>query len=115
MSIYVSHGLLCGYAFEGERTFKADPASVDVTDTRIELLDTPTQELKALIPKGLQDLINWADVFDVELDGKTFYHLKDMGDGDFIGIDEFGTLYLIKHDPPEITQLKGNMERIFSN
>ena len=114
MSIYVSRGLMCGYGYESNRKFKADPTSVDVSDVRVEVLDTPTEELKAIIPKDIQELINWADVFDVELDGKTYFHLKDIGDGDFLGIDESSNLYEIRHDPYEIRPLAGDLRTVFT-
>ncbi|MGB5013161.1 MAG: hypothetical protein WBO68_03950, partial [Pyrinomonadaceae bacterium] len=108
LSIYMCHGLICGYAFETNPKFQPNIETIDVSNLRIEFLDTPTRQLKALIPRDLQELINWADVYDVELNGKIYYHLKDIGDGDFIGIDERRNIYEIRHDPFEIVPLAGD-------
>lgn len=113
LRIELCWGLVIGYGFERDPGFKPHIASIDVTAARVEYLDTPDKDWARLIPDALQPLINWADVFEVELDGKVYFHLKDIGDGDFLGIDNSRTLYEIRHDPYEIRRLTGDLKAEF--
>jgi hypothetical protein len=113
MTIYFSRGLVVGYSIENGPNFDPDISSVDVTDARIEFLDEPDPELKKLINDDIKQLVNWSDVFEVDLEGTTFIHLKDVGDGDFLAVDHSGNGYLIKHDPFEI--IHGNLTELLSH
>ncbi|MBL0745649.1 hypothetical protein [Chryseolinea lacunae] len=69
---------------------------------------------KALLSKEDAQLINPSDVYELELNGKKYYHLADLenGDGDFVGIDDQKNLYRITHDPFEITVVNGSLAEI---
>ncbi|MEY3451193.1 MAG: hypothetical protein RL711_1019, partial [Bacteroidota bacterium] len=45
----------------------------------------------------------------LDLKGKTYYHLKDIEDGDFLGIDIHKNIYKITHDPFEINLQKNEL------
>ena len=102
LSIYITHGLVFGYKFESDFTFSPRLSSIDVTNARVEFLDPVIPEVKELLPPELIDAINWSDVYEIELDGRLYYHLKDTEDGDFIALDEQGNTFEITHDPFEI-------------
>lgn len=114
MSIYFDHGLLCGYAFDAGSDFVPDPSSVDVSASDFQLLERAGSQVTKLILSKDQEYINWSDVFEVELNGKTYYHLKGIGDGDFIGIDDTKQLYEIRHDPLEVKPLHGTVAEVLS-
>ena len=57
-------------------------------------------------------IIDKEDVYEVELNGTIYYHLQELEDGDFIGIDQNKKIYKITHDPFEITELKGALAEI---
>src|SRR5262249_35827406 len=109
-----SHGLVCGYAFEANPRFSADILSIDTANARVEYLDFEIAEVKTHLSKDDKNLINWADVYEVELDGDTYYHIRDIGDGDFIGMDGQGNLVEIRHDPYEIKPRSGSLSAILS-
>ena len=50
--------------------------------------------------------INENDIYASNLNGKDYYHLKELEDGDFIGIDTDNHIYLIAHDPFEIKNIE---------
>lgn len=114
LAIYFSYGLVCGYAFDDVRYFDPDIASIDISNARFDFLDEPDLEVSKLLAPDDRRLINWSDVFEVELDGKVYFHLKDIGDGDFIGIDQNRTLFEIRHDPFEIRTLTESFADIIS-
>ncbi len=49
--------------------------------------------------------INIGDIYITRLDGKDYYHLKELEDGDFIAIDTSNHIFEITHDPFEIKNL----------
>ncbi len=114
VSIFFSHGLVCGYTFESGRDFDPDPGTIDVSNTTQEFVDSPDPIVKSLLSSRDQELINWSDVYEVEVEGKTYFHLRDIGDGDFIGIDENSRFYEIRHDPIEVIGLDGSLGEIFN-
>lgn len=112
LSIFISHGLVCGYAFEAGRDFDPDPESIDVSKATSEFFDSPDPIVKSLISPTDQDLVVWSDVYEVEIDGVKYFHLKDIGDGDFVGVDENGLLFEFRHDPFELFGLEGSLHDI---
>ena len=70
--------------------------------------------VKTLLSPDDQKLINWSSAFEVEINGKQFYHLRDLNDGDFIGMDADGLFYEIHHDPLEVIGLDGNLSEVFA-
>lgn len=55
---------------------------------------------------GERDNINENDIYAISLNGKEYYHLKELEDGDFIGIDKDNKIYKITHDPYMIQELE---------
>lgn len=113
-SIFFSYGLICGYSFDWGRDFIPDIATIDVSSVTQEFLDSPDPVVKTLLSADDQKLINWSSVFEVEINGKRFYHLRDIKDGDFIGMDADGLIYEIHHDPLEIIGVEGTLGEIFA-
>lgn len=112
VAIFFSHGLVCGYAFENRLSFDPDPNSIDVSNARLEFIDGPDPIARRLISDRDQQLINWSDVYEVELEGTTYLHLREIGDGDFLGMDGNGRFYEIRHDPFEVIGIDGPLEKI---
>lgn len=49
--------------------------------------------------------ISASDIYSVRIEGKEYFHLMDLEDGDFIGIDIGKNVYRITHDPVNVTWL----------
>ena len=60
-------------------------------------------------------LLNTSDIYKIELNGKIYYHLKDLEDGDFIGIDTQKNIYLITHDPFKIALQDNDLNYYLNN
>lgn len=110
VDVYVTHGLVCGYCIPKSR--KSDPivTEIDVRGLKKEYLDDyELRTMHTLLSRSEIDLINPSDFYEVLLDGKEYFHVKDLEDGDFIGIDREKNVYRITHDPYEIKILKGGI------
>lgn len=106
-TIYVSSGVINGYSIQGASKFKIDPDRFDVTRFRQVFDKNPDwQEVENLLNDEERQLVNPSHVYAVELDGKRYYRLLDLEDGDFIGLDQNGMAYEIRHDPFEIIEIR---------
>lgn len=101
--IYVSTGTISGYSLGGGKKHDIDHNKIDITNFKIAYFNNPDyNKIKFLFSVEELNLINSSDIYEVELEGKTYYHLQDMEDGDFIGMDINKNMYKITHDPFQI-------------
>lgn len=108
-------GLLIGYSINSDKEFDIDVYNIDVRyfQKRIDVPDGYHQIKEKFTPSE-QKLINPSDVYEIELGQKRYYHLMDVKDGDFIGMDDGKNVYLITHDPFEIKLLELPLVQILS-
>ncbi|MDO4881573.1 MAG: hypothetical protein Q3983_09850 [Capnocytophaga sp.] len=113
----IAYGLLLAYFTDNNEfvQWQAEAVSIDTSRIRIKYLDDSPIE-KLLSKKELQ-YIALNDLYEVSLNGKTYYHVQDItdGDGDFIGIDNDKNVYEFRHDPFEITLLTEPLETILKS
>lgn len=84
-----------------------NPSKIDLSQCKIkEWGDEVSKTILSFLNKEERAFINSSSIYITRLEGKDYYHLKELEDGDFIGIDDTGQLYEITHAPFEITQLK---------
>ncbi|SEO96128.1 hypothetical protein SAMN05192574_11763 [Mucilaginibacter gossypiicola] len=72
------------------------------------------QNLKEILDEDEIKLINPDDIYEVNLKERIFYHVRDLEDGDFIGIESNGQICKITHDSFEIIPLKESLAEILS-
>lgn len=105
-SIFFSYGIINGYSIDKvpKSGFELE---VDLTYLKTVNLDNVDYNKLAKILNSLEiKNINPADVYITNINGTEYFHLKELEDGDFIGMDENKNFYEITHDPFEIKQLK---------
>ena len=115
-TIYVSTGTINGYSIIGPKKFVVDLNNIntqnfkknygDYGDYKKIAVKLNTEEKKA---------INAAEVYEIVLNGKSYFHVMDLEDGDFIGIDDEKNIYKIRHDPFEIKPIKSSLIDILNN
>jgi len=107
IDIYVGHGLIAGYATPHASNFMGDEKTINCENFYKEYLeDFSKDQLGEIFSKSQIELINMSDVYEIELKGTVYFHVKDLEDGDFIAIDRNKKVYKITHDPFEI--IEGN-------
>ena len=115
--IYVHNGVITGYSIHGLEKHIIDVISAD-TDAYVKEFYADDNEdyesLKRIISKDDLKLIKPENVYKLNLKGRVFYHIEDLEDGDFIGIESNGQICKITHDPFEIILLKENLAEILS-
>lgn len=111
ISLYFSYGLINGYSVDDRSgsKFKLNSREINVESFDKKYIDNVDFEtIKSLLNKEEIKLLNQNDVYTSLLKGKKYFHLKELEDGDFIGIDLENNLYRVTHDPFEFIKLKRN-------
>ena len=106
-NIFIANGLLCGYSTPGKKKPQLDPKKIDIKNARVRTLGhSDFDEIESLFSADELAALNPSEVYKVRLSNKTYYHLKDLEDGDFIGVDGEKRVYIFRHDPVSITESK---------
>ena len=114
-SINVCSGVISGYSLKGAENPTIDISDIDVSAYEKRYYDNPDYDkLEKILSPAEISLINASEVHEVSLDGKVYFHIKDLEDGDFIGIDSEKIIYKITHDPYEITPLRESLETVLN-
>ena len=104
--IYISSGTISGYSLTGAKKHDIDVEKIDVSSFKKEFIGySDYNRISDILDVHEKQLLNPSDVYSVFLEDKEYFHIKDIGDGDFIGIDLDNNLYKIRHDPFEISIL----------
>lgn len=111
LNITIHEGLWIGFEIEKNilefNNFQIDITSLKtnkskfVEDTKIENL------VSGLICKQL-DLMNLGEFY---IDGKTYYQIKDLDDGNYIAIDSKGQVFGLIHDPYKIKLINKSVKQ----
>lgn len=105
--VLIASGMVAGYKITGKGKFLPDLTKVDVKKANFKPLGIADfNKISHLFSSEELALINPSEVYSVKLKGKVYYHLVDLSDGDFIGIDSDKRIYKIHHDPFEIIEIQ---------
>jgi hypothetical protein len=102
-------GILIGYRVP---TGKFDLERIDLANLKEVGFVTPTEELKyrELFNGKNSDYLDLNDGFEIQLDNKNYYTIKDLGDGNYISIDSSGKVYGMFHDPYLVELIHGDVQ-----
>jgi len=100
--VYVSSGTISGYSLVGCKGHNVDVRKVDVSGFKKEFIDeSDYNRIMHVLNEEEKKLLNPSEVYSILIADKEYFHLKDLEDGDFIGVDENRVIYKITHDPLE--------------
>ena len=108
ISLYFAYGVVNGYSVDGLHSakYKLDTTKVNVASVKKIKIGEDVKDVLSLLTSEELMIINEGDIYMSNLNGKIYYHLKELKDGDFLGIDLDNHIYTIKHDPFEICQVE---------
>jgi hypothetical protein len=103
MHLSIHEGLWIGFELAAD-VYKIENCRVDVSAIRISQSPRHVPEkVKKLVNGLVCATLDFNDLGEIELDGKTFYQIKDLADGNCIAIDNTGAVFELIHDPYSIT------------
>lgn len=111
VELYVSCGVLSGYSIYPKKSkYKLDLTTLDVSDLTKEYIgENDYQRIVHLLNDEEKKILSNSEVYSITLQGKEFFHIKSLEDGDFLGIDLEKNIYHITHDPYEIKELNNSL------
>lgn len=113
--LYVISGVINGYSINSnEKKLVIDPGNIIGDYKIVHPKFEDYEKICDVLTASERDMIDSSDVYIVNLEGKEYFHLKDLEGGDFISVDKQHNFYKITHDPYEIKLLDGNPEEFLS-
>lgn len=110
LSLDFGFGLILGYSINEPLNFNPEIEVINVDFIyKTYYGEDDFNKIKYLLSKEELLLINPSEVYELDLMGKIYYHLKDIEDGDFLGIDINKNVYEITHDPFKINLQKNEL------
>jgi hypothetical protein len=102
LNLTIHEGLLVGFEFPKNikefNNFQVDISSI-IKNKSMFSADTEIVKLVSGLTSEQLDLINLSEI---EIDGKIYYQIKDLEDGNYIVIDNKGRVFGLIHDPYKI-------------
>jgi hypothetical protein len=116
LQIHICYGVIMGFVALGSKLESPDFETINTSSYWIKHFENSEFDpIKKLLTEEEVKLINPNDVYELELKGRSYYHIADLEDGDFIGMDLDKKIYKITHDPYEIVELQDNLKEILEN
>ncbi|TJZ61993.1 hypothetical protein FAZ15_05630 [Sphingobacterium olei] len=108
VSAYFSYGIFNAYVVdENISNYEFDPNTIIFSDVKKVLRgDKVRFEILSLLTKKEVQHINSSDIYSTFINGTEYFHIRELEDGDFIGITRSNEVYKITHDPFEIVSIK---------
>lgn len=104
--IYVSSGTISGYSLGGTNKHDININKVDISELRKEFIgESDYNRIANLFTEKEKMLFNPSDVYSIYIGDLEYFHIKDLEDGDFIGVDNKKNVYKITHDPMEVVAI----------
>jgi len=111
--IYVSSGTISGYSLGRNKKNNIDISKVDVSGFKKEFIgESDYNRIMHVINEEEKKLLNPSEVYSIFILGKEFFHIKDLEDGNFIGMDECKVIYQIAHDPMEAVVINKKLSEV---
>lgn len=105
-SIHISTGTINGYSITGATKFTIDLDNIDISNLKkVYRANIDYKKIEPYLSVEEQEIVIPDEVYEVILNGKAYFHIKELEDGDFIGMDYEKNIYEISHDPLEIKHL----------
>ena len=110
VSLFVYNGLLIGIASDKKLSEQEHYTYVENPNLqRIALGETDYNRIAGLLTTEELKYINKSDVYLVEVGGKNFFHIRDVEDGNFLALDSYKNIFLVKHDPVSVEQINSQL------
>lgn len=108
VNLYFGYAILLGYSIENlEVSSEFDIIMIDISNIKIEKF-SKNEDIKSIIKLLSKEELKYLsenDIYLVTIHNQAIYHLVDIEDGDFIGIDVENKIYKVSHDPYEMVHL----------
>lgn len=116
IELHILEGMLAGYQTKAD-LMNLDTGKIDCSGLKEKLFDNQDKiELSAILGDVKKDLLSIFDIentFKIEIDEGVFFVLKDLGDGNYLSINQEGSVFGMIHDPYEVEKIFETKKQFF--
>lgn len=111
LMLHLLNGTLWGYYLDPKfGTQDLDFSNIDINDLYLHKYENEALNLVKTIfsdfwDQKTIDFMDVDDVFEMEIEGKKYYSIKNLKDGNYLAIDSQAKVYGMIHDPYEIEEI----------
>lgn len=113
INLHVVEGMLVGYQVKS-RIKHLDLTKIDVSRVNEKHFSDMDRAnlLKAFngISTEIEMFLDINETFTIEIQEGKFYTIKNLGDGNYLAIDDAGSIYSLIHDPYEVKEIYKNKD-----
>lgn len=118
MTLDLYDGILIGYRIEGEvKEVSFDLEKINVEDLReVPYHNLDKDNLQKIMGNVDNNVLSKLDInltFKIDVDEGEFYVIKDLGDGNYLSMDQNGAVYRMIHDPYKIEKIVEDKENFY--
>lgn len=111
MNITINEGLWIGFEIERNildfNNFHIDLSSFKKSKSKF----APDTKIEKLVNGLTCEQLDLTNLGEFDVDGKTYYQIKDLEDGNYIAIDNRGQVFGLLHDPYKIELLNKSVRQ----
>ncbi|CAA0211152.1 conserved hypothetical protein [Tenacibaculum maritimum] len=114
--IYTSSGVINGYSLISGKKINLDLDKIDTTRFYKERIGGDDyKRIEHILDEDERKILSPSEVYSVILDNNEYFHIKDLDDGNFIGIDIEKEVYKITHNPLEIKKISLPLKEVLKS
>jgi hypothetical protein len=117
MQLHVLEGMLAGFYLLGP--FKNyDPQKIEISKLTEKTFNNQAREIvekvfaKANLEADCLKALDLSDAFEIDISHGIFFTIKNMGDGNYLGINAEGEVFALIHDPYKVVKIFSDCNQI---
>ena len=118
IELHILEGMLAGFRVIAKYS-DLDINKIDISHIKEKQFKNEDKEaLKNIIGKvdsEILSIINIESTFKIEIPEGEFYTIKELGDGNYLGMNKNGVVYGLIHDPYEVEKIYDNKNDFFKD
>lgn len=116
IELHILEGMLAGFRVKsGYQDLDFD--RIDISNIKEKQFKNEDKEkLKAILGNLEKELLSKLDIegtFKIDIPEGEFYVIKDLGDGNYLSIDNHGRVFRMIHDPYKVEKIFNNKDAFF--
>lgn len=113
--IYISSGIIVSYSLKNFKKCDIDIEQIDVFKFKKELIGVSDyQKIAHIFNEEEKNILSHSEIYSVIINDKEYFHIMDLEDGNFIGINKDKIVYKVTHDPMEVVKVDKTIVEILS-
>jgi len=116
LNVHIDYGIMIGFWVPASRKFKFDSSKIDIGKQYIYYFENEDfKELKSIIGAKQAELLNESDVNKVLLNGKDYFAIGEVEDGQYIVIDLDGKVYYASYQPFTLRLIENPLNEVLNS